>query len=489
MPAPRRLLAVALAAVLSGCGNDADRPIEVAVIGEAGATTWQPGRQLPYAARLVRSATIEGLVGFDAQGRVVPALADRWIVTDDGRSYIFRLRDGLWLDGSPITGESARTALLAAIAALRRTPLADDVAPIDEVRTMAGRVIELRLSRPEPDMLQLLAQPELGLARKGRGAGPMKARRSAGLVTLVPIAPKDRGLPEIEGWSERARRLNLRNLDGASAVRRFGEGEIDAVLSGRIEDFPRIDVAGLSRGAIRFDPVLGLFGLQVAHADGFLSLPENREALAMAIDRDALIAAFGLGGWSPSTRIVSPGTEDDTGMVAERWIGQKIAARRVTGALRVARWRSAGHEPDALRIALPRGPGGDLLFARLGEDFEAIGLATVRVGSHDRADLRLVDVAARYARAGWFFNQLSCRAVQGLCSSLADRRVLEARTAPDANARAGLIADAEAELTRANVFLPFGAPLRWSLVSGNVTGFAINRYGVHPLLPLAMRPK
>lgn len=473
---------------LAACGSDDDRPVEIAVIGDAGTQT-QAGKALPYAARLVRSATIEGLVGFDEQGRVIPALADRWIVTDDGRSYIFRLRDGTWLDGSPITGESARAALLAALAGLKRTPLALDLAPIDEVRTMAGRVIELRLSRPEPDLLQLLAQPELGLARKGRGAGPMLARRDKRLVTLRPIPPTKRGLPDIEGWTEQARRLNLRNVDGATAIERFGSGETDAVLSGRIEDFPRIDIAGLSRGAIRFDPVLGLFGLQVVHADGFLSAPENREALAMAIDREALISAFGLSGWVASTRVVSPGTEGDAGMVSERWIGQDMAERRLVAAARVARWRAAGKEPEALRIALPRGPGADLLFTRLSEDFKAVGLATVRVGAKTKAELRLVDTAARYARAGWFLNQLSCSLAQGLCSSLADRRFFEARAEPDPAKRAGLMADAEAELTKANVFIPFGAPLRWSLVSGSVTGFAVNRFGVHPLMPLAMRPK
>ncbi|HVR90293.1 MAG TPA: ABC transporter substrate-binding protein [Novosphingobium sp.] len=485
-----RLLIAALLSLglLAACGRDADRPVEIAVIGDAGALA-QGGKTLPYAARLVRSATTEGLVGFDEQGRVIPALADRWIVTDDGQSYIFRLRDGTWLDGSPITGESARTALLAALAGLKGSPLALDLAPIGEVRTMAGRVVELRLSRAEPDLLQLLAQPELGLARKGRGAGPMLARRDTGVVRLEPIAPTERGLPDVEGWAGLARRLNLRSMDGASAIERFGTGETDAVLSGRIEDFPRIDIAGLSRGAIRFDPVMGLFGLQVLHADGFLAKPENREALAMAIDRDALISAFGLSGWVASTRVVSPGTEGDSGQVNERWIGQDMAERRLVAAARVAQWRAGGKVPEALRIALPRGPGADLLFARLSEDFKAVGLATVRVKAGTKADLRLVDTAARYARAGWFLNQLSCTIAQGLCSSLADRRFFEARAETDPVKRADLMADAEAELTKANIFIPFGAPLRWSLVSGSVTGFAVNRFGVHPLMPLAMRPK
>ena len=60
---------------------------------------------------------------------------------------------------------------------------------------------------------------------------------------------------------------------------------------------------------------------------------------------------------------------------------------------------------------------------------------------------------------------------------------------PDPVKRADLYAQAEAQLTIANSFIPFGVPVRWSLVSGTVTGFAPNRWNIHPLMPLAMRPK
>ncbi|MEQ1496895.1 MAG: ABC transporter substrate-binding protein, partial [Novosphingobium sp.] len=97
--------ALAIVLLLGGCGGGDDRPVEVAVIG-ASPAAFATGPRLPYAAQLFRAATTEGLVGFDEQGRVAPALADRWIVTDDGLSFIFRLRDGTWADGNPITGET-----------------------------------------------------------------------------------------------------------------------------------------------------------------------------------------------------------------------------------------------------------------------------------------------------------------------------------------------------------------------------------------------
>lgn len=173
----RTLLILALAAgtALAGCGRRDEQSMAVVMLPSD-----------PGAARAIRAATVEGLVAVDAEGRIVPALADRWIVTDDGESYIFRLRDGTWPDGSPLTGESARAALRQSLAAMRASPLQAELESIDEVRAMAGRVVEIRLSRPVPDLLQLLARPELGLARKGAGAGPMALRRTGKQAVLTP---------------------------------------------------------------------------------------------------------------------------------------------------------------------------------------------------------------------------------------------------------------------------------------------------------------
>lgn len=489
MFAPLRLvLPVILAAgLVAGCDNTSDRAVEVAVIGDPGSPL-ASGARLPLAAQLVRSATAEGLVALDERGRVIPALADRWIVTDDGLSYIFRLRDGTWPDKTPLTGESARAALNQAIAGVRGTALGADLGTIAEIRAMAGRVVEIRLRQAQPDFIQLLAQPELGLLRKSSGAGPMRLTRQKRSVLLTPIAPEDRGLPQIEDWEERNRKLRLVALPAAQAIERFNEGKVDVVLGGRLADFPRIDASGVPRGAIRLDPVAGLFGLVVAAPQGFLTAPENREALAMAIDRDALANALNVGGWVATSRIVNPGVADDNGTVAERWPGQTLAQRRSQAAARVARWTDGG-EAARLRIALPAGPGSDLLFARLREDFAAIGVEARQVGENAPADLRLVDTVARYARAGWFLNQLSCSNIRALCSSAADRLASQALVEPDAAKRAELFSQAEAQLTIANSFIPLGVPIRWSLVSGSTTGFVPNPWNSHPLMPLAMIPK
>lgn len=483
-----RLAVIFPALVLSGCMGSDDRPVEVAVIG-ASAAPFVTKAPLPPSAQLLRAATHEGLVAFDEQGLVVPALADRWIVTDDGLSYIFRLRDGSWADGTPITGETARAALTRAMAAQRGTPLGLDLSVVAEVRAMAGRVIEIRLASRQPEFLQVLAQPDLGLARAGKGAGPMRLRREEDSAFLRPIPPEDRGMPQHERWHQRARNLELNALPAKTAIERFNRGELDVVLGGTFNDFPRLDAMGVARAAVRLDPVAGLFGLVVVRSDGFLAEAQNREAISMAIDRQALAAAVNLSGWITTTRVINPGLSGDDGTIGERWTARTLDERRSIAAARVAAWEAGGRKAVVLRVALPAGPGSDLLFRRLRQDLAAIGADARRVADQADADLRLIDAIASYGSAQWFFSQLSCAVQASACNPSADKFAAQARQEDDPAKQAGLVSQAEAQLTLSNGYIPIGVPIRWSLVGGTVTGFAVNRLSVHPLMSLAMLPR
>jgi peptide/nickel transport system substrate-binding protein/oligopeptide transport system substrate-binding protein len=500
-----RTAACAAGLLLASCGSKDTSTFALVAIAEQDGTA--RGIDRPLATQLTRASVAEGLVSFDEQGRVVPALADRWIVTDDGQSYIFRLRDGKWRNGDPLTARSAKTALDAAMRAQRGTPLALDLAAVEEIRVMAGRVVEIRLFRAQPYFLQLLAQPELGLLRDKLGDGPMTVERRGATVQFTAIEPSRLGLPRVRDWEQRMRPLAMRELPAAQAVARFNEGKVDLVLGGRIQDFPLTSSVGILRGTIQLDPVIGLFGLQVVSDHGFLSAPQNREALAMAIDRPALMAPFRVSGWSEMTRLVSPGLEGDLGTNGERWTDQPMDERRALAAGRVRDWTAAngastpsasvsagGQSPAAgkrpsVSIWLPEGPGSDILFQRLSSDFDTIGVASQRARTVADADLRLVDDVARYPRARWFLNRLSWAARRGLCDAEVDAIVAGAARVTDDSQRSALLGEAEARLTSANLFIPFGTPIRWSLVRGNVSGFASNPWAWHPLMPLAVLPR
>ena len=214
----------------------------------------------------------------------------------------------------------------------------------------------------------------------------------------------------------------------------------------------------------------------------------------MAIDRPALASRFNIGGWVPTTRVVTPGLPADPGTIGERWADLSVDARRERAAGRVAAWLAGGGDTDGRReavltVALGDGPGFALLLAELQSQLREIGVTLQRASSADTADLVLVDTVARYADARWYLNQFNCGLDRGLCSEDADFLVAQALDEPQPARRAVLLAEAESDLTQSNAYIPFGSPIRWSLVRGSVAGYAANRWAFHPLPEMAVIPR
>jgi len=473
-------------ASLCACGPSGDNgPIEVAIIGDA-ESLFEDGVRLSPVAQHVRGATVEGLVALDPAGQIVPAIAERWIVADDGLSYIFRLRASDWPDGEPITAGDIRQLLRDTIARLEGTSLGLDLAKITDVRAMTGRVVELRLSSPMPEFLRLLAQPELGFVKNGSGSGPMIISQDEEqmLARLSALPPDARGLPARENWEETARTLTVRAMQIEESVGAFSNGDVDLLLNGRLSDFPLAEQGPLSRGTVQVDPALGVFGLVFRNDDGLFSDPARREALSMAIDRSSLIEPFGLGGWQPTSWVVPPTLFAAAQLGPDRW-GVGIEERRRVAAQRIAEWQPGEGEAREVRVELPEGPGSDLLFDELSQNWATIGVDTVRVAPGEGADLELRDRLARYSSPRWFLNQFNCELEIGLCSAEADELVVQSLTIRDPLAKRQAFAEAHAALVTEEVFIPLGAPVRWSLVRGAIGAYVPNQWGLHPLFPLS----
>ena len=473
---------------LASCSRGGDGAIDVLVIGEPDAL-FAAGNRLAPPGELVRAATSQGLVRLDEAGQLVPGIAERWIVTADGESYIFRIREFDLPGGKPLTARIVQQALSRAMARLKGTTFGLDLSQVRDVRAMTGRVIEIRMKSPMPGFLQLLAQPELGIALSDTPTGPMTMTRSGtDSAVLTALPPEARGLPAQPGWTDGVRAIHLTAGPATAATKAFSDGRYELLLGGTLATLPLADVGPLARGTVRLDSALGLFGLDVVRAADFLADPQNREALALALDRPALIKPFNLAGWIPTTRVVTPDLPDDPGLVGERWPDLDLAARRAAAAGRVARWKAAHGGTLALSVALPDGPGSDTLFAGLAEQYAAIGLTLTRARAATRADLALRDRVARFAGARWFLNQFHCGMSTAICSPDVDLLVGLAVAARDPAQQAGYLAQAEAALAATNGYIPIGAPIRWSLVRSGVAGFAENVWAIHPLFPLTRAP-
>ena len=475
---------LALAPALAACsGNDDDKGLPIVIVGQPD-SIFEDGLRLSPGAQLVRDATSSGIVALNAEGEVVPALGESWIVTEDGRSFIFRLRQVDWPDGEPLTAEDARKSLLSTIAALRGTSLGLDLRKVEDIRAMTNRVIEIRLTGPMPEFLQLLAQPELAISRKGESIGPMRLERSGDVALLRPTPPQELGLPEPAG-DVPGKPVRLWATSAKQANAAFSDGDAAALLDGTLFTLPLADTGPLSRGTIRLDPAVGLFGMMVTNEQGFLSEPANREALSMAIDRSKVLGQFSIGGWQPTTRIVPAGLPEDTGLQKERWPDLSLEDRREQARARVTAWSRATGQRPRMRIWLPDGPGADRLLETLSLDLATIGVELRRVGVRQGADLVMIDRLARYPSARWFLNQFNCTLVQGPCSPDADELVTQSLRAEGAGQAGNLLVEAEGALLAKEAYIPLGAPIRWSLVRGGLNGFSENSWARHPLYALA----
>ena len=482
----RPALTAALASVLllGGCGGAVDNDsIAVTAISE-GRTDLNIGRlPLSDGAGLLRAGTAQGLVAFDAQGRIYPALAERWIASEDGLSYIFRIGDAQWNGGGEVSARQVARILSGRLGELRRGGFREDLALIAEVDAITEHVLEIRLTRPRPNLLELLAQPEFGIVRGMAGSGPMRASRDGGDLVLM-----HRSFALEDGKETLvAPRIRLRQRAPANAIAAYAAGVTDIVEGGRFQHLPLLTAAGIDAAAVSVDPAPGLFGLLQVDNTPFLSDPENRAAIAKALDRPALLADFDRPDWTPSSAIWPADLFGPEPLAPPVWAEGALAERREQAARQVADW-SAQHDPPApLRLSLPGGAGGRILFARIAADLAAIGLEARRVGPTADADFRLIDRVADYDGPLWYLARLTCPEAP-VCNELAEASLAAALEAPNLGERRRLLREAALQLQDGVNFIPLASPLRFSLVRPGIAGHAPNSRGWHLLQYLGGGP-
>jgi oligopeptide transport system substrate-binding protein len=479
----RALTGALVVAVLlvAGCDRQDQGPVRVTAIGEKPKLVDPSTGPLDNPESILVQNAAQGLVRFDAQGNIVPGLAERWNVSDDGLSYIFRLQSGEWPSGREITAQDVARLLRRQLAAQSRNSLKDAVGAVAEVVAMTDRVIEIRLSAPRSHLLQLLAQPEFGLVRNGEGAGPFQIKSSdEDSVQLARI------LPGPEGEEAASEEVKLKAAKTAAAVQAFVAGKTEMVLGGTYADLPIATRAKLPRNSLRFDPVAGLFGFMPARKGGLLADPEVRALLDRALDRQALVAALTVPDLESRASVLQPGLDGNISPAVPAWAATPVAERR-TALLPEARRLIApdeeGAEPPVIRVALPEGPGSDIILQRLRADWGPLGLRVERAESGRPADLRLVDLVAPSVSPAWFLRQFRCE-VAPICSEEADALLDAARAASVAPQRSALFAEAERQIREQTLFIPVAAPVRWSLVARGLPGFAENRFARHTLVAL-----
>jgi peptide/nickel transport system substrate-binding protein len=420
----------------------------------------------------------QGLVRFDASGNIVPGLAERWNVSDDGLSYIFRIASAQWPDGRKINAQQIAKLLKRQLAAHSRNQLKDSLGAVEDVIAMTDRVIEIQLLAPRPNLLTLLAQPQFAILRDRYGTGPFKATVTGGAGGELRLTRSIIGGDDEETQHEE---VLLAGEQVEGAIRDFAGAKSDLVIGGTFANLAFAQGIRLPRGMLRFDPASGLLGLVPTHTGGGIDDPDVRKLLSQALDRGNFVNALGVPGLASRATLLEPGLDEASAPVTPAWLGTSLGDR--LAALRTQADRLFGKNKPTIRVALPTGPGADLLFRELVRDWSAIGLTVVRVDTPAEADFALIDEVAPSSSAAWFVRRFRCGVVP-VCDSQADDLTDAARETPIPAQRYALLGQAAARIDDMQLFIPLTAPVRWSLVSSRVQGFAGNRYARHTLTDL-----
>lgn len=470
---------VGLLLSMTACGGaSAPEKLSVAVIGDPPVLTPPSQRAPGPASRTLLSSMAEGLVRFDFNGLVEPGLAKRWIVIDDGRTYIFRLRRVEFAPGRRIIADDVAKILKAAVVA-RTNRVADDLAVIDEINALTPEIIEITLKAQRPDLLQLLAQPEMAVIAGRYGGGPFSLKSNPRQTIL--LTPKPDQEPEPDDDDEAP--VNLRGISAPAAIARFNLGLDDLVLRGTFNELPYVQSAKISSDRIKFDPALGIFGLRVLRRDGLLKSAEMRRALSMAISRNQITSDFETPKWATQQTLYPSATRNLAPV--QFGFATFTEEQRRTAATQIV--RESGKGQRRLTVALPDGPGSRLLFARLQHDLARVGIKLERVDANAQPELILADRVADSTDPAWFIRE-AAGCWLSPCTEEVSMALKEMESQPTLAGWTAARERAEIAVMTDVPFIPIAAPLRFQLVADGLHGFQTNEHATHPLNKLLRAP-
>jgi peptide/nickel transport system substrate-binding protein len=336
------------------------------------------------------------------------------------------------------------------------------------------QVVDIRLDRPMPGFLAVLARPELALRRaREDGTGPYRIiARKPTAVALEPRMPHALPIATLHG------------LRAALAVVRFRHELTDLVTGGTIGSLPLVRAADLAGPTLRFDPVHGLYGLAVIGDGGPLADPALRRALLMGLDDEALVARADLPGLSEAGGLVAADAGDYAPPAKPDWLNQPIAQRRPLAIAAIRAWTADHGQAPEVTIARPEAAGDRLMINLLAAQWQGLGVTVTFAAPGRPADLELIDEIAPIASAEWYLGHFTCKATIA-CSPVADASLA---AATQGKLHAALTGEAARLMADQVPFFPLANPLRWSLVAPGLDGYRDNPLALHPIATLRARP-
>ncbi len=237
---------------------------------------------------------------------LVPSLAERWEISDDGLRYVFHLREGLtWSDGTPLTAHDVEfgikrvldpespgssVAIYFALENGEETYLGRNTDwDAVGVRALDDRTVEFRLTAPAPYFMSVMNRPDSGPQPRHAIDGVAEARVVSGAFEVAERTDERLVLRRRSERPGNVEEVQFVRQELAEALPDYERGELDLVL---VRYTPRL--ADLMPGATHADVTIGAASwsgyIRFDHTDPVTGNLDFRRALAHAVDRDALAA-------------------------------------------------------------------------------------------------------------------------------------------------------------------------------------------------------
>ena len=255
--------------------------------------------QVAGANPLVTAQLFEGLVARGPNG-VQPALATKWLVDADGRTWTFTLRDGVTFhDGTPFDSFAAGKSLAGAGGRIIQKTTATD-----------ARTLVLITEVPYGPFLSALATPQFFIVSpvsRTSGTGPFRAAPGTEGIRPLVLERNDRY------WRADASGQKLPYLDRLSFTTIADSGtRLAAIRAGNVDYVQDLALADLT--TIRTDPSLQLvtrpesmvlyLGLNLSQAP--IDDLRVRQALAQSLNPRSLVDRLYGGLATPASQLVPP---------------------------------------------------------------------------------------------------------------------------------------------------------------------------------------
>ncbi|HEY9548716.1 MAG TPA: peptide ABC transporter substrate-binding protein [Kiloniellaceae bacterium] len=512
----RAALGVGLAVAMCGAAQ-AEKVLRVGNDGE-------PQSMDPHYISTVQTSRLTddmflGLLTYGQNGAAIAGAAESWTISEDGKTYTFKLRDHVWSDGTPVTAEDfvyAWRRILAPETGAEYASLLYIIKGAEEVNsgkagpeTLAAEAIDdktlkVELKAPAPYFLaQLTHQTAFPLPRHVVEKVDRDWTKPENIVVNGPYKLTE-WVPQVQATLVKNDKfydadkvaidkvIYFRMEDRTAMQQRFRAGELDVArdIASEQIDWLRENMAD----SLRIAPYAGIYYYVFRCDKEPFTDARVRNALSMAIHREAITDKVLRTGQLPAYSFVPPGTGNYGEPQYVDWKDTPYEERVETAKALLA---EAGYGPEKpLNITLRYNNAEDhkriavavqAMWKQIGVNAELFNTD----GKIHYADLKQGNF--QVARAGWIADYNDPQNFLFLMESKSgpinyskfnneefDGLMAEAEAVSDLDQRAKILAQAEAVAMEGQPVAPIYYYVSKQLISPKIVGWVDNAPDRHP---------